>query len=159
MKITLVCVGRIKEKFLADGISEYAKRLSPFAKLNVIEIGEEKQRENPSEAERQRAIIAEGERLLKQIPKDAYIFVLDVKGKECTSEELAAKIDTLKNNGQGSIAFVIGGAFGLSDEVREAADERLSLSKLTFTHQMARFFLTEQIYRAFKISRGEKYHW
>ena len=120
---------------------------------------EEKMKDNPSEAEKQQTLTAEGERLLKLVPNGSYLIVLDVYGKELSSEELSAKIDDLTVQGVSSITFLIGGAFGLSPEVRKAADLKLSFSKMTFTHQMVRLLLVEQIYRAFKISRGEKYHW
>lgn len=159
MKITIVCAGKIKEKYLECGITEFKKRLTPFAKVDIIEIAEEKMKENPSEAEKQKTLTLEGERLLRQVPAGSYLFVLDVYGKERSSEELAARIDELLIEGKSSLTFLIGGAFGLSEEVRKAADERLSFSKMTFTHQMVRLLLVEQIYRAFKINRGEKYHW
>jgi len=116
-------------------------------------------KDNPSEAEKQQTLTQEGQRLLKQVPEGSYLIVLDVYGKELSSEELAAKIDSLGLSGKSNITFLIGGAFGLSSEVRSAADMLLSFSKMTFTHQMVRLLLVEQIYRAFKINRGEKYHW
>ena len=159
MKITIVCAGKIKEKYLESGIAEFKKRLTPFTKLEIIEISEEKMKDNPSEAEKQRTLTLEGERLLRQVPEDSYLFVLDVYGKERSSEELAARIDELALAGKSNLTFLIGGAFGLSEEVRQASNERLSFSRMTFTHQMVRLLLVEQIYRAFKINRGEKYHW
>lgn len=159
MKITIVCAGKLKEKYLETGIAEFRKRLTPFAKLEIIEISEEKMKENPSAAEKEKTLSLEGDRLLRQVPADSYLFVLDVYGTECSSEELAEKINTLALNGKSNLTFLIGGAFGLSQEVRAAADERLSFSQLTFTHQMVRLLLVEQIYRVFKINRGEKYHW
>ena len=127
--------------------------------MKIIEISEEKMKDNPSEAEKQQTLTQEGQRLLKQVPEGSYLIVLDVYGKELSSEELAAKIDSLGLSGKSNITFLIGGAFGLSSEVRSAADMLLSFSKMTFTHQMVRLLLVEQIYRAFKINRGEKYHW
>ncbi len=159
MKITIVAAGKIKEKYLADGIAEFMKRLRPYAQVQIVEIGEEKMKENPSETEKEKTLTKEGERLLRQVPEGSHLIVLDVYGKNMSSEELAADIDKLGLEGKSNITFLIGGAFGLSKEVRQAADELLSFSKMTFTHQMVRLLLVEQIYRAFKINRGEKYHW
>ena len=159
MKITIVTAGKLKERYLSQGIGEILKRLTPFAQMKIVEIHEEKMKENPSEAEKQKTLSLEGERLLRQVPDGSYLIVLDVYGKELSSEELAARMDQLGLQGRSSITFLIGGAFGLSKEVRAAADELLSFSRMTFTHQMVRLLLVEQIYRAFKINRGEKYHW
>ena len=159
MKITIVAVGKIKEKYLTAGIAEFVKRLTPYCRLSIVEIDEEKMPENPSAAEKAKALAREGERMLRQIPSDSYLIVLDVAGKPASSEELAARLSQLALTGQSSITFVIGGAFGLSPDIRSAAKERLSFSKMTFTHQMIRLLLVEQVYRAFKINRGEPYHW
>ncbi len=159
MKISIVASGKIKEKYLREGINEFTKRLKPFTQLEILEINEEKMKDNPSAAEKAATLKAEGERLLKKVPTNSYLIVLDVIGKAVSSEELSQKIDTLTLNGQSHITFLIGGAFGLSEEIRNRADERISFSRMTFTHQMIRLLLVEQIYRAFKISRGEKYHW
>lgn len=159
MKITIVAAGKIKEKYLTAGINEFLKRLGPFANVKIVEINEEKMKDNPSEAEKKQVLQQEGQRLLKQVPESSYLFVLDVYGKTIASEELADRIQNLGLQGKSSITFLIGGAFGISEEVRRAADFRLSFSPMTFTHQMIRLLLVEQIYRAFKINRGEKYHW
>lgn len=159
MKITIVAAGKIKEKYLTAGINEFLKRLGTFANVKIVEINEEKMKNNPSEAEKQQVLAAEGQRLLKQVPEGSYLFVLDVYGKAVSSEALSEKIQKLGLEGKSSITFLIGGAFGLSEEVRQAADFRLSFSPMTFTHQMIRLLLVEQIYRSFKIARGEKYHW
>lgn len=159
MKITLACVGKIKEKYLTAGIEEFTKRLTPFCKLETIAIGEERMPEDPSPAEKEQVLGRETERLLAVIPQNSYVIVLDVKGKLISSEELAAKFDKLALGGNSHITFVIGGAFGYTDALRKRADETISFSRMTFTHQMIRLLLIEQIYRAFKISRGEKYHW
>ena len=159
MKITIVAAGKIKEKYLTAGINEFLKRLGTFANVKIVEINEEKMKDNPSEAEKQQVLAAEGQRLLKQVPEGSYLFVLDVYGKAVSSEALSEKIQKLGLDGKSSITFLIGGAFGLSEEVRQAADFRLSFSPMTFTHQMIRLLLVEQIYRSFKIARGEKYHW
>lgn len=147
MKIIFVAVGKLKEKFLTDALAEYLKRLNPFVKIEIREVSE------------CRTIQEEGQKILSKIPKDAYKFVLDVGGDFLTSENFAKKIAALTLHGKSEIVFIIGGAFGLSDEVRQVADFRLSLSPMTFTHQMARVILIEQIYRAFKINRGEPYHY
>ena len=159
MKITLACVGKIKEKYLTAGIEEFTKRLTPFCKLETIAINEERMPEDPSPAEKEQVLAKETERLLAVIPQNSYVIVLDVKGALISSEELAAKFDKLALGGNSHITFVIGGAFGYTDALRKRADETISFSRMTFTHQMIRLLLIEQIYRAFKISRGEKYHW
>ncbi len=159
MKITILAVGKIKEKYLTAGIQEFLKRLTPFCKLDIIELAEERMPENPSSAEKIQALTREGERILKAVRQGSYLIVLDVAGQALSSEQLSARFDSLALNGQSDITFVIGGAFGLSPELTTAARERLSFSKMTFTHQMIRLLLVEQIYRAFKISRGEPYHW
>ena len=145
MKISIVCVGKIKEKYLTEGIAEFTKRLTPYCKLETIAIGEEKMPDNPSPAEKEQVLAKETERLLNAIPQNAHVVLLDLQGKEVTSPQLADLFDEWALAGKSHIAFVIGGAW--------------SFSKLTFTHQMIRLLLVEQIYRAFKISRGEKYHW
>ena len=147
MKITLITIGKLKEKFLTDGVAEYLKRIKIFAKIELREISE------------CRTVEEEGVKLLAQVPKNSFLIVLDVAGIELTSEALAEKISSLNLRGIADITFLIGGAFGLSEEVRRAADFRLSLSQMTFTHQMARLIIVEQIYRAFKIIRGEPYHY
>lgn len=159
MKITILAVGKLKEKYLRDAVAEYAKRLTLFAKLDFIEIAEEKMPENFSAAEKEKTLVREGERLLARVPEGSELIVLDVAGEELSSEELSARISDWMTGGASHITFLIGGPFGLSPAVRNAARLRLSLSRMTFTHQMARLLLTEQIYRAFKILRGEKYHW
>ena len=158
MKITIACVGKIKEKYLEAGIAEFTKRLAPFCKLEIISISEEKMPDDPAPAEKQQVLEKETKRLLAIIPESSYVILLDVVGKQLSSPELAAKIDALALGGRSHISFVIGGAFGYTDELRRRADFALSFSKMTFTHQMIRLLLIEQIYRAFKISRGEKYH-
>ena len=159
MKITITAVGGIKEKYLRDAIDEYMKRLRPFAKIEIKEIVNEKMSNTPSKAEKEQTLLREGEKLLKAVSPDAFLFVLDVKGAMLTSEELSAKIDSIALNGKSEIVFVIGGTFGIGENLRKTADFCLSFSKMTFTHQMIRVLLLEQIYRSFKISRGEKYHW
>ena len=159
MKIRIVAVGKLKEKYLRQGVAEYEKRLAPFAAVELSEIGEERMPENPSEAEKEEALAKEGERLLRLVPQKSFLVVLDVAGQLLSSEALAGKIAALALAGKSDITFLIGGAFGLSEVVRKRADLRLSFSPMTFTHQMVRLLLYEQVYRAFKINRGEKYHW
>lgn len=159
MKIRIVAAGRLKEKYLREGVAEYEKRLAPFASVELLETREEYMPENPSEAQRQQALAKEGERLLRLVPEQSFLIVLDVKGKLLSSEALAKELAGLALQGRSDLTFLIGGAFGLSPAVRECADLRISFSPMTFTHQMVRLLLYEQIYRAFKINRGEKYHW
>lgn len=159
MKIRIVAAGRLKEKYLREGVAEYEKRLAPFASVELLETREEYMPENPSEAQRQQALAKEGERLLRLVPEKSFLIVLDVKGKLLSSEALAKELAALALQGRSDLTFLIGGAFGLSPAVRERADLRISFSPMTFTHQMVRLLLYEQIYRAFKINRGEKYHW
>ncbi len=159
MKISIVCVGKIKEKYLTEGIAEFTKRLTPYCKLETIAINEEKMPENPSPAEKEQVLARETERLINVIPAGAHVVLLDLQGREVTSPQLAGLFDDWALSGKSHIAFVIGGAFGYTDALRKCAAMRWSFSKLTFTHQMIRLLLVEQIYRAFKISRNEKYHW
>ena len=159
MKIRIVAVGKLKEKYLREGVAEYEKRLAPFASVELRETREEYMAENPSEAQRQQTLAKEGERLLRLVPERSFLIVLDVKGKLLSSEALAKELASLALQGQSDLTFLIGGAFGLSPAVRERADLRISFSPMTFTHQMVRLLLYEQIYRSFKINRGEKYHW
>lgn len=158
MKITIVCVGKLKEKYYVDGVQEYVKRLTPYAKVSIKEVAEEKMPENPSPAQKKKVLQAETAKVMQAISKDAYIFLLDVIGSQLTSLGLAAKLDSLKLMGTSHICFIIGGAYGFTDELRYKANFAWSFSPLTFTHQMIRMMLVEQIYRAFKISRNEKYH-
>ena len=159
MKITIVAAGKIKEPYLVQGIGEFQKRLAPLARLDIVEIPEERVGDEPSPAEKEQALTREGRRLLARVPAGSYLFVLDVIGVARSSEELAARMAALALSGESHLTFLIGGPFGLSEEVRRAAAERLSFSRMTFTHQMVRLLLVEQLYRAFKINRGEKYHW
>ena len=159
MKIRIVAVGKLKEKYLREGVAEYEKRLAPFASVELLETREEYMAENPSEAQRQQTLAKEGERLLRLVPERSFLIVLDVKGKLLSAEALAKELASLALQGQSDLTFLIGGAFGLSPAVRDRADLRISFSPMTFTHQMVRLLLYEQIYRAFKINRGEKYHW
>lgn len=158
MNITIVTVGKLKEKYLKQGIEEYLKRLGSYAKVEVIEVADEKAPEELSETEMIQVKQKEGERILSKISQDTYVIALAINGKLKSSEELADSLDKLATYGKSKIAFVIGGSLGLSDEVLKRADEKLSFSKMTFPHQLMRLILVEQVYRAFRINRGEPYH-
>ena len=158
MKITILTVGKIKEKYLRDAIAEYSKRLSRYAKLEIIEVADEKTPDNASETVETNIKNKEAERLLKYIRDDAYLITLEIKGKQLTSEELAQKIDTLGVQGTSHIIFVIGGSLGLGEEVLKRSNYALSFSKMTFPHQLMRVILLEQIYRSYRINYGEPYH-
>ena len=158
MKITILTVGKIKEKYLRDAITEYSKRLSRYAKLEIIEVADEKTPDNASETVETNIKNKEAERLLKYIRDDAYLITLEIKGKQLTSEELAQKIDTLGVQGTSHIIFVIGGSLGLGEEVLKRSNYALSFSKMTFPHQLMRVILLEQIYRGFRIIHHEPYH-
>ena len=158
MKITILCVGKVKEKFYRDAIGEFTKRLSRYCKLEIIEVADEKTDEQASQNEIDIVKSKEGERLLKNIKDDAYVFCLAIDGKQLDSVELSQKIDRLMTSGKSHLYFVIGGSLGLSDEVLKRADYKLSFSKMTFPHQLMRVILLEQIYRSFRISNNEPYH-
>lgn len=158
MNISIVTVGKLKEKYLKQGIEEYLKRLGSYAKVDVIEVSDEKAPEELSETEMVQVKQKEGERILAKINPDAYVIALAINGKLKSSEELAESLDKLATYGRSKVAFVIGGSLGLSDEVLKRSDEQLSFSKMTFPHQLMRLILVEQIYRAFRINRGEPYH-
>ena len=158
MQIRILAVGKIKEPYLREGILEYEKRLRPYAKVQVIEFPEEKRAIHPSAAQELLAKEEEGERLISGIPPNAFVVVLDVHGTPQSSEEFAAHIKNQEIAGKNSIVMIIGGDLGLSPAVISTAHLRLSLSHMTFTHLMVRLILLEQIYRAFRIIRGEPYH-
>ena len=158
MKITLITVGKIKEKYLKDAIAEYSKRLSRYCKLEIIEVADEKTPDQASETVEENIRNKEGERILKHIRDDMYVITLEIGGKMLSSEELAQKIETLGIQGESSIAFVIGGSIGLGKEVLKRSDYELSFSKMTFPHQLMRVILLEQVYRSYRIMCGEPYH-
>ncbi len=158
MKITLLTVGKLKEKYLRDGIAEYSKRLGKYCRLEIIETADERTPEGASRAIEAQIKKTEGERLLRCIRDADYVIALAIDGKMLDSVELAEKLESLGVQGESSLVFVIGGSLGLSDEVLRRADYRLSFSKLTFPHQLMRLILLEQIYRGFRIQRGEPYH-
>ncbi len=158
MKITIITVGKIKEKYLKDAIGEYSKRLSKYCKLEIIEVADEKIPDNASEVVEDAIRSKEAERILKHIKDDAYVITLEINGKQLSSEELADKVDKLGVQGVSHIAFVIGGSIGLGKEVLQKSDFALSFSKMTFPHQLMRVILLEQIYRSYRIINGEPYH-
>ena len=158
MNITILCVGQIKEKYFRDEIAEYQKRLSRYCKLQMIEVADEKTKENASEAENDLIRKKEGERLLKHIKDSDYCITLEIDGKMLTSEGLSKEIDRLGLAGKSSLVFVIGGSIGLDTAVLKRSDYALSFSKMTFPHQLMRVILLEQIYRSYRIMRGEPYH-
>ena len=158
MKITVITVGKIKEKYLRDAIAEYSKRLSRYCKLEIIEVADEKTPDQASGTVEDAIRSKEGERLLKYIRDDMYVITLEIGGKMLSSEEFAEKIETLGVQGKSSIAFVIGGSIGLGKEVLKRSDYALSFSKMTFPHQIVRAIFAEQLYRAFTIIRNEPYH-
>ena len=158
MKITIVTVGKIKEKYLKDAIAEYTKRLSKYCKLEIVEVADEKTPDNASETVEDMIRSKEAERIMKYIKDDAYVITLEIQGKQLTSDELADKINTLGIQGTSHIAFVIGGSIGLGKEVLKRSNYALSFSKMTFPHQLMRVILLEQIYRSYRIINGEPYH-
>lgn len=158
MKITILAVGKIKEKFYRDAIAEYAKRLSRYCKLEIIEVADEKTDENSSVTEMELILEKEAQRLLKSIKDDDHCIALAINGKKLDSVGFSQKIEKLGIMGKSSIVFVIGGSLGLHDSVLKRADEKISFSDMTFPHQLMRVILTEQIYRGFRIARNEPYH-
>lgn len=157
MKIKIYCIGKIKEQYLKDGINEYLKRISPYSNIEIVEVIDSKVKDNPNKADIEKAKNEEGERVLRLLKND-YLIGLDLNKSEFTSEEFASFIQKKMVEGGSSISFVIGGSYGLSDELKKRCNTSISLSKLTFLHQMTRLILLEQIYRAFKILNNETYH-
>ena len=158
LNITIIAIGKLKEQYLRDASAEYQKRLSASCKLNIVELTPEKLSDNPSAKEIENALNNEAKKIIEKIPKGAKVYSMCIEGKQRTSEELSAEIDSLAVEGASNIVFIIGGSFGLSDEVKKLSSFRLSMSKMTFPHQIARIMLLEQIYRAMQISLGTKYH-
>ncbi|MGG1519011.1 23S rRNA (pseudouridine(1915)-N(3))-methyltransferase RlmH [Paenibacillus oryzisoli] len=158
MQIQILAVGKLKERYLVDGIAEYVKRLGSYAKMQLIEVPDEKAPENMSPAEEQQVRVKEGERLLAKLAPDVYVVALAIDGEMWTSEQLASSLDKLATYGRSQVAFVIGGSLGLSSELLRRADMRLSFGRMTLPHQLMRLVLVEQIYRAMRINRGEPYH-
>ena len=158
MKITILCVGKIKEKYLSSGISEYTKRLVRYCKMEIIEVQDEKTPDGASQAVEEKIKEKEGRRLEKYIKEDAYVIALAIDGKQLDSVELSKKIETLGVSGVSHIMFLIGGSLGLQRNLLERADYKLSFSKMTFPHQLMRMLLLEQLYRSYRIMKGEPYH-
>ena len=156
MKIRIICIGKLKEKYWTSAAAEYSKRISGYANIEIVELKESKLPSNPSEADENSVLIREGQNILGKIKESDYVIAMEVEGEQIDSVELAKKIQYAFDTKSSTIDFVIGGR--LSDEVKKRADYGLSFSKLTFPHQMARIMLLEQIYRAFKINSGETYH-
>lgn len=158
ISVNIICVGKLKEKYLRDASAEYIKRLGAFCKISVTEIDPSPLPDKPSEAQIAAGLTAEGKKILSKIQPLSYTYAMCIEGKERSSEALSGEISSLGIKGTSVINFIIGGSFGLSDEVKKRADNRLSMSPMTFPHQLARVMLLEQIYRAFQISSGGKYH-
>ncbi len=159
LSINIICVGKIKENYLKDAISEYSKRLSKYCNLNIIELSDERLPSKLSDKTIEEIKNIEGNKILSHIKKDSYTICLDLKGKQYSSEEFSEKIDSIALNFNSTINFIIGGTLGISNAVLEKANEKICFSKMTFPHQLIRVFLLEQIFRAFKISNNETYHW
>ena len=158
MRFYVVCIGKLKDAYLRDGVAEFVKRMRPYGGITITELNESKIGDKPSDADRKQVVDEEGERLLKVVPKNAYTVLLDVYGKTMSSEDLAKTVAKLEVDGVSDMAFIIGGAFGVSEALRQSVNYKLSFSPMTFTHQMVRLLLVEQIYRASKINRNETYH-
>lgn len=158
MKITIITVGKLKEKYLKDAIAEYSKRLSKYCKLEIIEVADEKTPEHVSEVVEEAIRAKEAERILKYVKEDAYVITLEIGGKQLSSEEFAEKLEKLGVQGTSHIIFIIGGSIGLGKDVLAKSDYALSFSKMTFPHQLMRVILLEQIYRCYRINANEPYH-
>lgn len=158
MNITVIALGKLKEKYLRDAIDEYVKRISAYAKCDIIELNPVRLSDNPSPAEIQNALSKEADEIKKKIPNNSYVFSLCIEGKAKSSEDFAGAIQNATLNGKSTIVFIIGSSFGLSPEIKAISDFKLSFSPMTFPHQLMRVMLLEQIYRAFQINTNGKYH-
>lgn len=158
MNITIISVGKLKEKYLKMGIEEYVKRLGAYAKIDLVEVPDEKAPEQLSEAEMTQVKRKEGERILAKINDNSHVIALAINGKMKSSEEMAADLESLMTYGTSKVAFVIGGSLGLHEDVLKRADEKLSFGKMTLPHQLMKLVLVEQVYRSFRIIKGEPYH-
>lgn len=158
LNVTILAVGKIKEKFLSDAIDEYSKRLGRYCRLEIIRVKDDPTPDNPTDKERDIVLKREGERLIEKIPKGAYVIPLCIEGKQKSSEEFAKIMSEIPSSGKSEVAFIIGGSMGLWDRIKDMADIKLSFSKMTFPHQLMCVILLEQLYRAFNISGGGKYH-
>ncbi len=158
MKIRILCIGKIKENYLKEGIQEYLNRLKPYVTMEILEVGDEPVCDNPSKGEIENVKNKEGQKILKLVKSNDYLIALDLAKKQLKSDEFAKYIKDKFVLGGSTISFVIGGSYGLSDELKQRANDSITLSNMTFTHQMTRLIILEQIYRAFKINRNETYH-
>ncbi len=158
MNITVIALGKLKEKYLTDAISEYSKRISAYGKLQIIELSPVRLHDNPSQTEIDNALSKEAEEIKKKIPNNSYVFSLCIEGKEKSSESFAKALNDATLNGKSNLVFIIGSSFGLSSEIKNLSDFKLSFSPMTFPHQLMRVMLLEQIYRAFQINNNGKYH-
>ena len=157
-RVTVLCVGKLKEKFYIDAAAEYVKRLQRHCKLELIELPEQRLPDDPSPAEIQKALRAEGDAIRERLPKGGAVIALCIEGKPCSSQELSRRMADLAVQGKTQLTFLIGGSVGLDEDLKRRADWRLSMSPMTFPHHMARIMLLEQIYRAYQIAGGTKYH-
>lgn len=157
LSVNIICVGRLKESYLRDAVEEYSKRMNPLCKLSVTELPEERVGENPSPAEIRNTITAESDRIMNKLGRGDYVIAMCVEGRNISSEALSERLESVQLQSS-TVDFIIGGSWGLSDELKARADFKLSMGKMTFPHQLCRVMLLEQIYRAFQISRGTKYH-
>ena len=155
--ISIICVGKLKESYLRQAIEEYSKRMKPLCKLSIIELPEERVGDNPSDAEIRHTVTAESDRILSKVGKGDYVIAMCVEGKNISSEELSEKLEEISMT-HSTVDLIIGGSWGLSDTLKQRADFKLSMGKMTFPHQLFRLMLLEQLYRAFQISKGTKYH-
>ena len=159
LNINIICVGKLKETYLKDAVNEYSKRLQKYCNLEITELSDEKLPNKLNTSLINDIKNKECNKILQAIHKDSFVFCLDLKGKNFSSEEFSQKLDDIALNSNSHITFIIGGTLGLNDDVLKVANEKISFSKMTFPHQLIRVFLLEQIFRAFKISKGETYHW
>lgn len=159
LNINIICVGKLKENYLKEAILEYSKRLSKYCNLKFIELQDERLPNKINDSVINEIKAKEGKKILENIKKDSYVMTLDLKGKQFTSEEFSKSLEKITVKGYSTITFIIGGTLGLSKEVLDASNELISFSKMTFPHQLIRVFLEEQLFRAFKISNNETYHW
>lgn len=157
-KITIICVGKLKEKFYLDAVAEYSKRLQRYCKLEILELPESRLPEDPAPAEIQKALRVEADAIRAHLPKGGAVVAMCIEGKTCSSTEMSQKLSHLAVSGQTQITFLIGGSVGLAEALKQQADWRLSMSPMTFPHHLARVMLLEQIYRAFQIEQGTRYH-
>lgn len=158
VNINIICVGKLKEAYLRDACAEYIKRMNGVCKLTLTEIAPERLSDNPSEKEIEKALEIEGKKIIEKIPKSSAIFAMCIEGTQRSSEQLSLELENIAVSGVGNAVFIIGGSFGLSDEVKAKSKYKLSMSKMTFPHQLARIMLLEQLYRASQISLGTRYH-